>query len=140
MFITITYYLEHYRVLKILPDAGLGVVLVHGLGDDRPLLAAVGAGDDVGHDPVGPQHGVVVDGVAGLAGIEQGLELGCVDVVDVALPTLGLQDGVFVHRGRVIFDILAGPELCKIVYAHFALGVGTIFSLHKLSADAQQAL
>ena len=132
--------MEHYRVLKILPDAGLGVVLVHGLGDDRSLLAAVGAGDDVGHDPVGPQHGVVVDGVAGLAGIEQGLELGCVDVVDVALPTLGLQDGVFVHRGRVIFDILAGPELCKIVYAHFALGVGTIFTLHKLSADAQQAL
>ena len=41
------------------------MVLAHGLGNDCPLLVAVGAGDDVGDDTVGPEHGVVVDGVLG---------------------------------------------------------------------------
>ena len=48
----------------LVPDASLGVVLVHGLGDDGPLLAAVRAGDNIGHDSVGPEHGVVVDRVS----------------------------------------------------------------------------
>ena len=94
----------------LVPDASLGVVLVHGLGDDGPLLAAVRAGDNIGHDSVGPEHGVVVDRVSGLAGVKQGLKLGRVDVIDVALPTVGLQDRVLVQRGRGALDVLSGPR------------------------------
>ena len=47
------------------PDAGLLVVLLHGLGDDTPLSAVEGAGDDVGDDTPGPLPPAVPDGIPG---------------------------------------------------------------------------
>ena len=46
-------------------DAGLLVVLLHGLGDDAPLTAVEGAGDDVGDDALRPLPPAITNGVPG---------------------------------------------------------------------------